>query len=323
MKESRRADAPWIAGFFALTFLLLGLIPLLAWATGASLDFGDAAKRASQATGVTWTSNIVSVLRLAIAEPSLWLLILGSGVPSLAALVICAARGSHDVQRLLVRFLPICGTARPREALKAYLFLGVAVPICLLAVYGIRRVLSGPDYVQPVDVAGPGIVFMLLSSAFLDQGGLLEELGWRGYGQVELQKRLMSPLSAALVVGIAWGLWHVPRDIVGGVAERYGWLSYCLVYLPTFLAGTIATSILAAYFVNRAGGSVIPAIMVHGLTNDAAGLSGVATIDVALSPHHQLTKAIPFLVLALVLVVKAGRNLGKAPVAPYAEGRTL
>lgn len=322
MTDSRGTETRGIAGFFALTFLLLGLIPLLARVTGTSLDFEGAAARASESTGVAWTSNAISILRLAAVEPTLWLLILGSAVPSLAALIVCAIRGKQELLRLLRRFRPMCATVRPRDAFLAYLVLGVSMPVVLLIAYAVRIVLPGPDYAQPDGLTGPVLVLALLATAFLDQGGLLEELGWRGYGQAKLQDRLMSPLSAALVVGVAWGLWHVPRDIVGGVAERYGWLSYCLVYLPAFLAGTIATSILAAYFVNRTGGSVIPAIMVHGLTNDAVGLSGIATVDVALSPYHQITKAIPFLVLALALILKTGRNLGHTPRHSHTGSRS-
>ena len=84
-------------------------------------------------------------------------------------------------------------------------------------------------------------------------------------------------------------------------------LQYLLLFLPTFLAGTISTSIIAAYFVNRCGGSIIPAIMVHGLSNDAVGLSGMAAMESVLSPYHQATKALPFVLIAAGILVFAGR----------------
>ena len=78
------------------------------------------------------------------------------------------------------------------------------------------------------------------------------------------------------------------------------------------LAGTVTVSIIAAYFVNRASGSVIPAIIVHGLSNDSAGISGAATMELALSPYHQATKALPFALLAVGIVLLAGKSLGLA-----------
>jgi membrane protease YdiL (CAAX protease family) len=40
-------------------------------------------------------------------------------------------------------------------------------------------------------------------------GGGLEEPGWRGFGLPLLQQQL-SPLKATLLLGLVWGVWHVP-----------------------------------------------------------------------------------------------------------------
>ncbi len=40
-------------------------------------------------------------------------------------------------------------------------------------------------------------------------GGGLEEPGWRGFGQPVLQEK-HSPLRATLILGLVWGVWHVP-----------------------------------------------------------------------------------------------------------------
>jgi fucose permease len=62
---------------------------------------------------------------------------------------------------------------------------------------------------------------------------------------------------------------------------------------------------------NRLGGSLIPAIMVHGLTNDAVGFSGLTVIERALTPDAQLTRAIPTLAFALVLILAGWREQGR------------
>jgi hypothetical protein len=75
------------ASFYALTFLLLAVVPILQGAVlGGPLDFDAAAARASAETGLEWTSNLIAVVRLALAEPTLWLLVFGSAVPSIVAL---------------------------------------------------------------------------------------------------------------------------------------------------------------------------------------------------------------------------------------------
>jgi membrane protease YdiL (CAAX protease family) len=40
-------------------------------------------------------------------------------------------------------------------------------------------------------------------------GGALEEPGWRGFGLPVLQERY-SPLRATLILGLVWGVWHIP-----------------------------------------------------------------------------------------------------------------
>jgi membrane protease YdiL (CAAX protease family) len=182
----------------------------------------------------------------------------------------------------------------------------------LVAVSLLRSFLPGPEYVRPESFVGPGLIVAVLAAAFLDQGAVLEELGWRGFAHHELQASHLNPLVAAIVVGVGWGLWHVPRDLTGGVVERLGVLQYLLLYLPSFLAGTVTVSIIAAYFVNRASGSVIPAIIVHGLSNDSVGISGAASMEIALAPYHQATKALPFALLAVGIVLVAGKSLGLA-----------
>lgn len=46
-------------------------------------------------------------------------------------------------------------------------------------------------------------------------GGALEEPGWRGFGLPVLQEKL-SPLRATLVLGLVWGVWHVPLYGIAG-----------------------------------------------------------------------------------------------------------
>jgi len=270
------------------------------------MNFAAAGARASAETGLAWTSNLLVMVRLCLAEPVLWLIVFGSAVPSIAALLV-VARSRLALGSLLARLGP---RVPWRRALMDYGLVFVLMIGALIAVSVLRSLLPGPEYVRPESHLGPGLIGATLAAAFLDQGAVLEELGWRGFALPELQATELSPLAAAIVVGIGWGLWHVPRDLTGGVVERLGLLQYLLLYLPSFLAGTVTVSIIAAYFVNRASGSVIPAILVHGLSNDSVGISGAASIEIALSPYHQATKALPFALLALGIIFVAGKSLG-------------
>ncbi|HEV2362854.1 MAG TPA: CPBP family intramembrane glutamic endopeptidase [Caulobacteraceae bacterium] len=101
--------------------------------------------------------------------------------------------------------------------------------------------------------------------AFIDEGGAFEELGWRGFMLPILQEKLGSPLKATLALSLVWWAWHLPRDVPDLLLGRG--LAVYLESQVTFFTLIVALAILATNFVNMTGGSVLPAIMIHGGTN--------------------------------------------------------
>lgn len=296
--------------FYFLTFAFLGLIPLVdAVAGGGLMDFDALGRSASAQTGIAWTSSLADTIRLAIAEPGLWLLLLGSAAPLLAALVTMLIWPGRlkALRQWAARLIPIGPDTSIQHAGLAYI--GV-IGLCLMALMGsamLRHTAGAPLLSIPVTTGVMAVLPALLMSALLDQGALLEEGGWRGFAAPELQIRF-SPVMAALIIGIGWGLWHLPRDVTTGVIERLGATQYLLAYLPSFLLGTIAVSIIAGWGMMRSGGSLWPAILAHGVANDAFGLAGHVTIVEALTPGHQLTNGVP-LILAAGLVLALDRKI--------------
>jgi len=72
------------------------------------MDFDAVAEKASAQSGIAWTSSLVNLVRLCLVEPGLWLLVIGSSVPTLAALVVLLmARDITELKTLLRRFNPM------------------------------------------------------------------------------------------------------------------------------------------------------------------------------------------------------------------------
>lgn len=91
-----------------------------------------------------------------------------------------------------------------------------------------------------------------------------EELGWRGYAlPLLLEKR--SALMASLILGVLWGLWHLPTFLVPGTPQ-YG------LPLPAFVLLTVEYSILMTWVYLHTKGSVLIATLFHGAINLSQGL---------------------------------------------------
>jgi uncharacterized protein len=127
--------------------------------------------------------------------------------------------------------------------LPATFFLGAAIGGTLT-----REAMTQPPFGELLGL----VAFMLVL-------GPLEEFGWRGYA-LPLLQRLMAPVWSGLVLGVIWGVWHLPAFLLGGTPQS-GWS-----FLP-FLIGATAVSVILTGFFNAARGSILVAILFHWQLN--------------------------------------------------------
>ena len=89
--------------------------------------------------------------------------------------------------------------------------------------------------------------------------GVGEELAWRGFALPRLLERY-SALVASVVLGVLWGLWHLPLLFTEGTA-LFGQPIWLL------LTDIVAKSILFTWVFLHTRGSVLIAALLHGTTN--------------------------------------------------------
>lgn len=89
--------------------------------------------------------------------------------------------------------------------------------------------------------------------------GFLEEIGWTGYAFPQMSAK-RNPLAAAIVLGVFWGIWHLPVINFLGAASPHGayWLQFFLAFT---LAMTAMRVLIAWLYVNTR--SVMLAQMLH------------------------------------------------------------
>ncbi|WP_152042136.1 type II CAAX endopeptidase family protein [Salinigranum salinum] len=211
------------------------------------------------AYAISW--SLEGVIVLLGMEPSwTWWFIggfLGPLAPAVAAGVVLYSSG-ESVREWLKNVL------RWRVHPKWYV-LAIAVPFGMAYASGIVGWLAG----DPIDWSSftfdPfSIVLGVVLGTLI--GGGQEELGWRGFAQPELQARY-GALRAAVVIGVFWGLWHLPQFVLPG-GMRADWP---VVLVVSYFTGIVAFSILLAWVFNGSGGSAFLAMVMHGADNSTTG----------------------------------------------------
>lgn len=123
--------------------------------------------------------------------------------------------------------------------------------------------------------------------------GFGEEIGWRGFALPRLQKG-RSALSATLILGVMWIVWHMPAFLYLDTYVALG-----LAAFPMFALGVMTGAIVFTWLYNSTGGSVLMVAIWHGVFDflSASKISG-GTIAALMSA------AIMVWAVAIVIVFK-------------------
>ena len=148
---------------------------------------------------------------------------LGGLSPAIIMFVLVKRWGKTKEERTY--FKPIFSTAHGWKATACVTLLFCAV-FFVMALFLMERI--EPWYMLAV-ILPIGIV-----------GGGFEEIGWRGFLQPALEKKMPFCL-AAPVVGVIWGAWHIPLWFIPGMSQGdINFLSYLLfVILGSFILGAL------------------------------------------------------------------------------------
>ncbi len=85
--------------------------------------------------------------------------------------------------------------------------------------------------------------------------GPLEEFGWRGVAQPLLQRHI-APIWAGALIGLVWGIWHLPAFYLSGTV--YGDWNF-----PLFLIGCVTLAILVTPIFNASRGGLLLPMVFH------------------------------------------------------------
>jgi membrane protease YdiL (CAAX protease family) len=186
---------------------------------------------------------------------------LGVWAPAVAAAIVVRVTGGsikswlRDIMRWRV----------PRR----YYLLALGFPVVLAVVASAEFALAGEhlDF-GLVDERAAAFLPLLLFCLLVNGGP--EEPAWRGFALPRLQQRY-SPVKATFVLGMIWGLWHLPLLLVeDNVDHDLAALAFAAMLVWT-LAGFVAYSFTYTYLWNRTRSALLCMIL-HASYNTAIGV---------------------------------------------------
>lgn len=242
--------------------------------------------------GISWAAWLPMALA-GIEAPILR--IVGTFGPLIAALVLTVVSEGRTGLRTLLR-----GFLRWRVKPGWYLLTFLATAAVVLAAIGIHVAIGGtvPAFNDPAQLylVIPIFAYVLLLSV------LGEETGWRGYALPRLQAK-WGALQASLVIGVVWGVWHLPLFWMAGGFHHE-------IPLWLFILQDVALSIVLTWLYFGSGGSLLLVHLFHAASNTTLGILPILPQDTGGDLRPLSVAVVLLCVTAFVIVVATRGNLG-------------
>ena len=237
---------------------------------------------------LTWPIDLANsgVLPFQVSEAAA--IFVGYGLVSASLVMTGLTLGKHGVITLLKRFLIW------RVSWKWYLVAFLLKPsmqvVSVLLSALVRQTPIDFSSVYAYKIFGPSINLVLLIVPFFlfDAIANGEEIAWRGYVLPRLQAK-HSALVSSLIVGVIWGLWHLPKHLSH-------WDTTTFVF---FMAGITARAVLYTWLYNNTKGSLFLTTLFHASGNTGGILLPIATT----ATDGNITVSIIQLLLEVAVVV--------------------
>lgn len=157
-----------------------------------------------------------------------------------------------------------------------WVFLILGIPALFYAGAALKGSAGAPFPFSPWYRVLPALATALLI-------GPIEEFGWRGVALPLLQRKF-APVWAGLILGVIWGLWHVPAFLLSGTPQS-AWS-----FGPYFI-GVVAIAVILTPMFNAARGSLLIPVLYHFQMNNPVW------------PDAQPWDTLIFVVAAVIIVV--------------------
>lgn len=244
---------------------------------------------------LTWPIDLAKSGVLPFRVPFALYVTLGYGFVFASLIMTWLTLGKAAVMSLLKRFLIW------RVGVKWFL-----VALFLFPAMQFSAVLLNAVFTQtPIDfstvfahtIFGPSATLPLYVLPFLVFDAITngEEIGWRGYVLPRLQAK-HSALISSLIIGVIWGLWHLPKFLAPGNTSPFGW----------FMVKIAVEAILFTWLYNNTKGSLLLATLFHAAGNTGGAFMPIASTVAGTNLNTLLIQIALELLVAIAVTVTTG-----------------
>lgn len=265
--------------------------------------------------------TFLSILPIFVYHVDLSTLSFGSDIPIVVGVGILLTGYAPAFAALLaVRFVPGSGNIRqllaPAVRWRVHpIWYATAIlgPTGLFLLGDVIRSVLGLEAPREW-VALPSASALAFLAGALIAGSFGEEVGWRGLAQPRLQVR-HGALTAAIVVGVLWSLWHLWPVLTPGGFALTGVAGVVLTFVRL-----IATSVVYAWLLNSTRGSLLIVMLAHAGHNIAAQ---VVPLPGGTQQADPVTALLYVAAAVIVVLFYGARWLSKAAAHPLVPGSPL
>jgi membrane protease YdiL (CAAX protease family) len=188
--------------------------------------------------------------------------------------------------------------------------------ILLLPPVAIVAVLSGLKALVSPNFAPQFLVFGVAAGVI---AGFFEEFGWTGFAYPRMRSRF-GALAGALLLGLLWGVWHLPVVDSLGAASPHGpaWFAF----FGSFVAMVIPLRVLIAWAYNNTG-SLLLAQLLHASSSGFLVILGAPHVAPAQEAAWYSAYAGVLWLVVVGAIAMQGVALGDRPAAAPPSSQVL
>jgi membrane protease YdiL (CAAX protease family) len=249
--------------------------------------------------GVAFGLSIIALLviglpRLSSAAPSTTslvmfpIMVIGVGLTGIALTAVVDGRqGISDLRGRTTRW-----------RLGSWYLTLLVPPLAMLLVLATLSLTVSPRF-------APGfLIFGLAAGLF---AGFCEELGWTGFAFPRMRAQL-GGLGAALLLGVLWGLWHLPVVDSLGAASPHG--RYWAEFFLAFASLLVPIRVMICWLYVQTG-SILLTQLFHASFTGSVVLFSPPHVAAAQEAGWYLAYAFVLWLVVLVILIKEGPGLGR------------